>query len=195
METGMSEPTLISSAIPALYLTKQSMNWKESIQNMQPIKPIMNEKRQRPPLVKPKEMPRETMCRILETEIDIVEYHPDYITIRDLLSAYHKQRDDRSWDEYRRKIKQEDILVTIEKILTECERHGFINPTVNWKGKIVWQQILANGDYYNLDRCTLCHRPCERREEIETGEAKWRRQRSKAYKEPRTCWESSHAES
>jgi len=133
------------------------------------------------------------MCRILETDYTALEYHPDYVIIKDALASYQKQRDDRSWDEYRKKIKPEGILPTLEKILKECERNGFIGPTVNWKGKIVWQQALSNSDYFNLDLCTMCYRQCERREEIETGEAKWKRQHQRNYREPSSCWEGSNA--
>jgi len=129
------------------------------------------------------------MCRILEAEYTALEQHPDYVIIKDILVAFHKQGDDRAWDEYRKKIKTESILPTLELILKECERNGFIGPTVSYKGKIVWQQILSNSDYFNLDLCTLCYRDCERREEIDTGEAKWRRQHQKNYREPAPCWD------
>ena len=131
------------------------------------------------------------MSRILGCSIDQLDTDVDYVAIKKTLLTFHKQGDDRAWDEYRRKVTPESILPIIEKILTECERNGFIGPRVDFKGKIVWQQILSNSDYFNLDRCTLCYRACERREEIDTGEAKWKRQHLKNYREPAPCWDAS----
>jgi hypothetical protein len=132
------------------------------------------------------------MSRILGCRIDQLDTDADYEAIKKILTTFHKQGDDRAWDEYRRKVSPESILPIIEKILSECERNGFIGPRVDYKGKIVWQQILANGDYFNLDQCTLCYRPCERREEIDTGEAKRKRQHQRNYREPAPCWEGNH---
>lgn len=134
-------------------------------------------------------MPKETMSRILGLPASDLHESADYVLIRDFLLKYQKLRDDRSWDEFRKKIKPETILGPWEQIITECARNGFVNPWVTFNGKIVWHQVTTNGDYHTLDLCTMCERPCGRREDIDTGKEKWKRQHYRNYQEPKACWQ------
>ena len=53
-----------------------------------------------------------------------------------------------------------------------------------------WQRIMTHGPMTD-DLCTLCRRECQKREDIDTGESKWRRQNQPRYHDPKKCWEAN----
>lgn len=129
------------------------------------------------------------MCRILKVPAPDLESSAAYVLIRGMLLEFQKIGDDRNWDEYRKKLKNQDMLAGWTEIMGECVRNGFMAPYVNGN-KIVWRQIRTNGKYHSLDLCTCCERDCIVREDIETGKDKWKRQNlSGNHKEREKCWE------
>lgn len=127
------------------------------------------------------------MCRILQCNDWDLEDNPDYKLIREMLVAYAKAGDERNWDQFRGKLKNQDILAIWAEIIRECARNGYVGPYAH-DGKIRWRQVLTAGEFDRLDLCTMCERLCDAREEIDTGRAKWRRQHDANYREPKRCW-------
>ena len=143
-------------------------------------------------MIKLYERPKETMCRIFKCEIQDLEGTPEYTMFVDIVNAYQKQGGEANWDEYRTKAKVSDILPQMTEVMTECKRNGFMAPRVDYSGKLYWQQIVSNSkDVHTLDKCTLCLRDCVRREMINDGTNKWKRQNEDFYVEPKACWDKS----
>jgi hypothetical protein len=136
------------------------------------------------PLINPEEFPLQTMRRIFKVvELD---HSSDFLTIRDLIRTYQKQGENRKWDEFRHKI-PDPLLSLWEEVLSECRRNGFVGPWVE-DDTIKWKQLLSVNNAQG-DLCTLCSRECRRREEINSGESRQRRQNDINYEEPKPCWE------
>ena len=159
---------------------------------MHPSTPLPGQKRSTrglklPPLVVPEEQPSATMCRILQCNEWELEENADYKLLRNTLIAYAKAGDERNWDQFRAKLKNQEILPIWAMILSECARNGYVGPYAH-DGKIRWRQVITAGEFNRLDLCVMCERLCDAREEIDTGRAKWRRQHDANYREPKRCW-------
>jgi hypothetical protein len=137
-----------------------------------------------PPVIIPEEMPQQTMRRIFQTPV--LRNSADYQSIVALLTTYQRQGDNRRWDDFRNKIPP-DLLKLWGDVLIECRRNGFIGPRVE-SGEIVWMQIVGTNDIRNGDLCTLCDRVCQRREMVDTGEAKRMRMLNRGWHETKPCW-------
>lgn len=137
-----------------------------------------------PPVIAPQEFPTQTMCRIFRCQSLVDSL--DYDVMRGHLQAYAKHGDGRKWDEYRMKIPPA-LLETWTTVMIECRRNGFINPHV-WEGKIVFDQVIATGYCEDTDPCTMCDRPCQLRERIDSGESKRRKLLDPNYREKQPCW-------
>jgi len=127
------------------------------------------------------------MCRILQCNEWELEENADYKLLRNTLIAYAKAGDERNWDQFRAKLKNQEILTIWAMILSECARNGFMGPYVH-DGRIRWRQVITAGEFNRLDLCVMCERLCDVREEVSTGRAKWKRQHVKGYQEPTPCW-------
>ena len=159
---------------------------------MHPSTPLPGQKRSTrglklPPLVVPEEQPSATMCRILQCNEWELEENADYKLLRNTLIAYAKAGDERNWDQFRAKLKNQEILPIWAMILSECARNGFMGPYVH-DGRIRWRQVITAGEFNRLDLCVMCERLCDYREEIDSGRAKWKRRHVKGYQEPTPCW-------
>ncbi len=135
----------------------------------------------------PEEQPSATMCRILQCNEWELEENADYKLLRNTLIAYAKAGDERNWDQFRAKLKNQEILTIWAMILSECARNGFMGPYVH-DGRIRWRQVITAGEFNRLDLCVMCERLCDVREEVSTGRAKWKRQHEKNYREQVPCW-------
>jgi hypothetical protein len=138
-----------------------------------------------PPVVTPEEHPETTMHRIFKT-MDLEE-SDDYRTIVALLTTYQRKGDNRAWDDFRTKFPV-PLLKLFGDLLIECRRNGFIYPRAEGD-RLIWRQVIGNNTEGNLDLCTMCIRPCARREEIDTGKFKWKRMEDPLAREKPTCWE------
>jgi len=159
---------------------------------MHPSTPLPGQKRSTrglklPPLVVPEEQPSATMCRILQCNEWELEENADYKLLRNTLIAYAKAGDERNWDQFRAKLRNQEILTIWAMILSECARNGFMGPYVH-DGRIRWRQVITAGEFNRLDLCVMCERLCDVREEVSTGRAKWKRQHEKNYREQVPCW-------
>lgn len=141
--------------------------------------------RDKPPVIKPEEMPEMTMRRILQ--VSNLQTSGDYGDIIGYLTTYQRKGEHRAWDEFRNKI-PDTLLKTWGDILIECRRNGFIRPRAEGK-KIIWYQILDNGSVRNGDLCTMCDRKCARREYVDSGEAKRDKVNNQDWKKKQEpCW-------
>ena len=138
------------------------------------------------PLIKPQETPEQVLTRVFKT--GNYQNLVDYENLTKHLVAHQKNGDHRRWDEYAEKIPME-IRNQWRVILVECARNGFIAPHVSEK-KISWMRVMTHGPMTD-DLCTLCRRECTKREDIDTGEGRRRKQENKKYEEPKKCWEAA----
>jgi len=111
----------------------------------------------------------------------------DYKIIIEHLESYQKAGENRRWDEYANRI-PEQLRNTWRLILSECARNGFISPHVS-NETLIFKRIETHG--VQSDLCTLCRRECKKRDDIDTGETKWRRQNVAGYHEPLKCWKAN----
>jgi hypothetical protein len=114
----------------------------------------------------------------------------DYKSMVLHLEAYQKMGDNRNWSEYKNRI-PDKLLEKWMMILTDCRRNGFIGPVMEY-GRMVWQQVVTKGEPMTGNLCTMCDRPCKRREDFNSGEEKLRRLNMReSYVEPKVCWDTS----
>lgn len=176
----MSEPQPISATNALRYQIDrgQKMN---TLPKSRPAGKLLK----RAPVVIPSETPRQTMCRIFKTPVENLEGHPDYVSMREYLATYQRAGDAKRWDDFRNKIPV-GLLDRFGTVLVECRRNGFILPAA--EGDVItWRQVVStHGEPGDL--CTMCERPCRRREMIETGELKKIKTFNKQHKEKPPCW-------
>jgi len=125
---------------------------------------------------------------------DIIK-RDDLEGIKNALKGYAAVREKMGWDDYAAKL-SDGLRTMLTKVFSECRRQGFLNPHVV-NDKLVFNRIVYNKsiqDKKSLDRCTLCARVCQRREDAESGKEKWLRLNVKNYEEPRPCWAKQREE-
>jgi len=104
-----------------------------------------------------------------------------------MLDMYEKSGENKRWDVFRLGLK-EQVLKLWGEILIECRRNGFIAPHVK-DGWLRFRQVISTDSTGNADLCTMCERPCERREVIDSGEAKrLKLAYPDRYREKPPCW-------
>ena len=102
------------------------------------------------------------------------------------LKTYQKLKDDRCWDRFRVAI-PEGLLGKWAEVLIECRRNGFVGPIANDRA-IIWRQVQSSSGIQH-DQCTLCERVCQRRDDLESGEMKFKRLKDREnFVEPLPCW-------
>lgn len=104
--------------------------------------------------------------------------------------AFQRGGESRRWDEYRNKISPV-LLAKWGGIMIECRRNGFINPTAT-HDDIEWMQVISTSNRCGepiSDLCIMCERPCNTREEIDSGRLKYNKIQNKDYVEPKKCYE------
>ena len=136
------------------------------------------------PLIKPQETPDAIMTRIFKTYD--YENENSYKGIIKHLETYQRAGDNRRWDEYAEKIPIE-ARNTWAQIISECARNGFMAPYV-YNEKLIWRRVMTRGVMTD-NLCMLCRRECKTREDIDTGEIKWRLKNVPGFEEPKKCWE------
>ena len=176
----MSEPTGISSTTSVKRYLINSEKQTHNSTNYRGNGGLLKS----PPVVIPQEMPRQTMCRIFKCREGDLDNHLDYTMMRDALLAYQRSGEGKRWDDFRNKVPA-PLLARWGTVVIECQRNGFIAPDAT-PDAIRWQQITAAHGDSTDDLCTLCERPCRRREFVESGGTKWDRT-----KEPKQCWRIS----
>jgi hypothetical protein len=96
----------------------------------------------------------------------------------------HKYRE--GWDTYSLTL-TEDEREFIKTCFSECRRMGFVSPYV-YNGKLNFSRVMA---VKQEDQCAMCERECQRREDIEDGTGKFRKNTVYGYEEPKPCWGES----
>jgi len=109
-------------------------------------------------------------------------------SIAKLILAYQRMGDSKNWDTYRTKIPP-DLLDKWGEVMLECRRNGFIGPyTV--ANRILWHQVIST-DNTTADLCYMCERPCQYRDDIDTGRTKYfkNQNHNQDGQETKRCWE------
>jgi hypothetical protein len=86
----------------------------------------------------------------------------NYNTIYQVLENYQKSAIP-NWDTFAKTIGVK-TRETMSKVLAECRRNGFFNPSIR-EGKICFQQLVEGikPSPINYDLCSLCERNCSRK--------------------------------